>query len=734
RIVAEVSSCRDRRGWLMARAGLGALGLGLLGSGVAAVQLLPFYEVGALNFRSGAVSYQDVVGFALKLPQLLTFLMPDFYGNPVIHWAPYWGPKDYVEQAAYIGVAPLLLAGATLWPIAARLFARAGWRQAPRDGEERTLPVVAALWAVVAVSLLLAFGTPLYKLIFYLLPGFNQIHSPFRWLIPYTGAMALLAGFGYDVVRTRLSAARPLLLLLALATLGGLALWVRVVVPHVPEAERQLEVRNYAIFLGLIVACAAIVWTRGRLLGVLAVALVAGDLAFFGLDFNTAADPRLLSVTPASIGYVQQDRGLFRVTAYGQDKMLEANGALPYGLQDARGYDSVIIGRYARLNELLEPQDALQFNRVKTLDQPAALRSPLLDLLNVKYIFSQQALEDPKLKQVYAGPDGRVYENLRMLPRAFVVHNVVVRPDAAAQLAAMRDPGFDPGSAAVIDGAPPAEAVNGQGEATHAALVRTYTGRKVVLDASGPGLLVLSDNNFPGWKATVDGQPSQLYTADYAFRGVALGPGEHRVELTFAPLSVIVGGLLSGLSVTLIALALAAFGWRAATRRSRSEEMHPAGRVTKNSLTPLMSNLATKLLSFGFSIYYVRELGAGQVGKYFEATAVWLFLDTIIGFGLQQFVTRDVARDKANANAYVSNAISVRLIVTAAVGLPVVLGVLALQRLAGLPGDTALVIGLLVAGFVPAAFSSICSHVFDAHELMEYKAFIQVLTQVVSVA
>ncbi|MBV8084103.1 MAG: hypothetical protein JO247_04725, partial [Chloroflexi bacterium] len=98
----------------VARALVSCGSLAGLGLAVAAVQLLPFYEVGSQNFRSGAVSYQDVVGFALKLPQLFTFLMPDFYGNPIIQWAPYWGVKDYVEQAAYIGILPLLLAGWTV--------------------------------------------------------------------------------------------------------------------------------------------------------------------------------------------------------------------------------------------------------------------------------------------------------------------------------------------------------------------------------------------------------------------------------------------------------------------------------------------------------------------------------------------------------------------------------------------------------------------------------------------
>src|SRR5581483_10990340 len=272
-------------------------------------------------------------------------------------------------------------------------------------------------------------------------------------------------------------------------------------------------------------------------------------------------------------------------TAFGKDKMFEANGGLPYGIQDARGYDSVIIGRYAQLNGLLEPQDQLQFNRVKTLDDPKALDSPLLDLPNVKYVLSSQPIDDPKFRQVYAGPDGRVYENTGVLPRAFVVGDVQVVGDASGQLAALSSPGFDPGRKAVIDkgispspqpspsgsgsenaGVPQASTAargtenggvrqaspaargteNGGAQASTpaggsgtGASVTDYSGRKVTVRAAGPGLLVLTDNNFPGWKANVDGEPAELVTADYTFRGVPLGEGEHTVEFTFSPQSVI---------------------------------------------------------------------------------------------------------------------------------------------------------------------------------------------------
>ncbi|MFI5265792.1 MAG: oligosaccharide flippase family protein [Chloroflexota bacterium] len=703
----------------------------LLGVGLAAIQLLPFYEVGSLNFRSGSVSYRDVAGFALKLPQLFTFLMPDFYGNPVIHSAPYWGPKDYVEQAAYLGVLPLLLAGATLLVLLSRLRRR---HPLPRAGEG-TLAQVATLWLIIAVSLLLAFGTPLYRVVFFLLPGFNQIHSPFRWLIPYTGAMALLAGFGFDLVRDRLGTARLAFGAAAASALAGLAVWLKLVLPHIPADDRSLEIRNYILFLALVVLAGAICWTGRKAFALLAVALIALDLGYTGIDFNTAADPGLLSRTPALVAFLQQDHSLFRVSAYAGDDMKANGNALYDGIQDARGYDSVIIGRYARLNELLEPQDQLVFNRIKPIDRPEALKSPLLNLLNIKYLLTPEPIQDPQFEQVYAGADGRVYRNRDVLPRAFVVPRVQVEANPQAQLDALKS--LDLAYEAVVDRPVPAETQGSLTLPSPAAgegKITTYTGRKVAVQAAGPGLLVLTDNNFPGWKATVDGQPADVMTADYAFRGVPLPPGQHTVEFNFAPTSLLVGGLISALSLALIVVAGAAYAWRAFARRSPSLQAHAAGRVAKNSLTPMASNVAVKILGFGFSLFYFRALGVNQVGKYVIAGATLLFLDTIIGFGLQQLVMRDVARDKAQANAYISNAIAVRLIVTVLVGAPVALGVLALHHLAGFDRDTALVIVILIAGFLPGAFSNVFSHIFDAYELMEYRAFVQVLTQIVSIA
>ncbi|MCI0529300.1 MAG: hypothetical protein L0Y56_17825, partial [Nitrospira sp.] len=56
------------------------------------------------------------------------------------------------------------------------------------------------------LSLLFAFGTPLYAILFYGLPGWNQLHSPFRWIFPFTLSIAVLAGLGVTYLDVFVSA------------------------------------------------------------------------------------------------------------------------------------------------------------------------------------------------------------------------------------------------------------------------------------------------------------------------------------------------------------------------------------------------------------------------------------------------------------------------------------------------------------------------------------------------
>ena len=69
--------------------------------------------------------------------------------------------------------------------------------------------------------------------------------------------------------------------------------------------------------------------------------------------------------------------------------------------------------------------------------------------------------------------------------------------------------------------------------------IRDYRRNAVSLevDTAKNAVVVLHDIYYPGWEATVDGKPARILRTNLLFRGVEVGPGPHRVELQFRPLS-----------------------------------------------------------------------------------------------------------------------------------------------------------------------------------------------------
>ncbi|MGC8878081.1 MAG: YfhO family protein, partial [Anaerolineae bacterium] len=149
-----------------------------------------------------------------------------------------------------------------------------------------------------------------------------------------------------------------------------------------------------------------------------------------------------------------------------------------------------------------------------------------------------------RYRLVHSG-DVKIYENLDVLPRAIVVHRAEVIPEIEQMLAHMRDPAFDPAQLVLLS---EGEAVNavGRGEA----ILTRYEPEEisVVVSTDAPGYLVLFDTFYPGWEATVDGQPAPILRANLMFRAVPVKPGEHRVEFRYQPVSLRIGAWISAVA------------------------------------------------------------------------------------------------------------------------------------------------------------------------------------------
>jgi hypothetical protein len=143
-----------------------------------------------------------------------------------------------------------------------------------------------------------------------------------------------------------------------------------------------------------------------------------------------------------------------------------------------------------------------------------------------------------------------IWENRQALPRAWLTHAVKVLPDTDDQMGQLRQPPFDrAGTALLTEPLPPplrlptAPPPAGSDTVT----ITRYEPETVEIAtrSPAPGLLILADQVFPGWSATVDGQPAPILTANHTLRAVYLPAGDHVVRYHYAPLSFTLGALLS---------------------------------------------------------------------------------------------------------------------------------------------------------------------------------------------
>jgi hypothetical protein len=299
---------------------------------------------------------------------------------------------------------------------------------------------------------------------------------------------------------------------------------------------------------------------------------VAVDLFKAGMGWNPAI-PERNAVQPATpaIRFLQAQKparfaGLHPTAPVSLAVPLSPSLAMRYDLYDARGYDYPVELRYADLwKRVITPSKTCNyaFCPESAGTSPAALKA--LGLLGVHHLLQQRRDQPLRgFRAVYDGPDARVYANPAALPRAFVVDREIVADGADAARDAITARGFRPRSAVVTERPIPGLADGGAGAGAAGrppgvARISDYEDERVEVRTrtTRPGLLVLTDSFYPGWKATVDGRDATVHRVDYLIRGVQVPAGAHTVRFRYEPASWRVGWITSAVALVLILGAVA---------------------------------------------------------------------------------------------------------------------------------------------------------------------------------
>jgi hypothetical protein len=179
---------------------------------------------------------------------------------------------------------------------------------------------------------------------------------------------------------------------------------------------------------------------------------------------------------------------------------------------------------------------------------------------------------DTKYRQVYADDAIRVLEDTAAFPRAFVVPTAHVAPSLGTALSQMIHQPFQPDQEVILadDTAAQSTGLPGERGGHGTASVTTYGSNDVQVhtSADADAWLVLSDTFYPGWTATVDGQPTSVLRGDVLFRVVPVPAGEHTVEFRFAPRSIMIGLAISLVCLVCLLAALGISGRSTYRRRT----------------------------------------------------------------------------------------------------------------------------------------------------------------------
>ena len=548
------------------------------GLGGAAVQVLPAVDyvthysrrtqtTGAEAGEAGAAWSSS---WSLHPEEVMSLVIPEFVGNGArgAAWSSgtYWGRNLLKDNSEYGGILVLILA-------------MVSFGAAERRGLRWFLTGLAG------VALLYALGahTPVWRIAYAALPGARLFRSPSMAVFLFGFAATTLAGFGLDrilesvdeggdrwrAVRHALLGAAGLLTALALLTSTGALLWFWTSVVSPGLDDQRLEklaalapyVAHGAWLAALLGAATAFLpWAtraghlRPTVLVCAFLSLVAADELRVDDTFVQVMDfEQWVTPEPPTQAILDRERGdpePYRLLSFvnrGQD----VKPAI-HGIELAAGHHPNDLARYRELIGMAGS------------DLPRNLGNSNIErLLNVRYLLwpDNNGKGPPEGDVVLrTSVDGRPYMTLHARPglaRARLVASAVVKPDEE-QIPYMLSRAFDPEAEVVLAAPPPVPLRGGTVQGSVRWLQRTPNELRLDVETDRPALLVVADNWFPAWHATVDERPAPVLRAYHTLRAVPIPEGTHRVRMVYH--SPVVAESL-WVSVAAFAFLLGAFVW-----------------------------------------------------------------------------------------------------------------------------------------------------------------------------
>ena len=519
----------------------------LLGIGMAGIQLIPSFELLAHSTINRATSQFIFDRFLLPVTQLLTIAIPNYFGNQATYnW---WGTGDYIETTASIGLIPLFFASIALWV-----------KKLQKDPR----------WfffgsAIISIFLTLDwFGTRwLYSLPIPVLSA----DVPSRIFVLTTFSIAILAGYGFDAwfqEKRTFRITKIVWFLIFVGVIIAVTAGIAFFHPQCPVAEIPncwtISLRNTILEVGVfaVFMVTLFVLRKKRLIPfVLVIALGlynSNKFLPFSSRENVLPDNSLIQA-------LKEHTRDARVFGLGSAN-IKTNFATAFRIYDPNYYDPLHIKRYAEFisyaNSGEYPPKLLRSDVELTRD---TANNRVLDLLSVTYLIYKKTEVPTKNVEHVIWEDEHWYIEKResAQPQAYLVYDVEIIDNDQVLLERLFDSSFDAQNNIILEkqsGLTRFPELKLPQFRESSVVIKNYEEQHVNIetDTDRPAILALTDTYYPGWKAYVDGVETPIYRANYSFRAVEVPAGSHTVRFTYEPVSVVVGGWITGGSMIVYGL------------------------------------------------------------------------------------------------------------------------------------------------------------------------------------
>jgi hypothetical protein len=476
---------------------------------VSSVQWIPTMRLIYHSSRIIDVSAWLKDGWFLPWQNLIQFIAPDFFGNPAT--LNYWGIWNYGEFIGYIGIIPLLLA---LFAIVTR-----------RDRLTNYFTVCGG------VVLLFLLPTPIAKVPYqFHLPIISSL-QPTRLMVLFDVCLVVLAGLGLDAYIR--SPNKKILFGIALVGVVVVGMWIYVKrVPGMGVSMRNLVLPSilWAVGSSILLLAFIIKKQRNTLFMLLIISVTMFDLFRFGWKFTPFTPAEFFFPTTKAISFLQSQQKPFRVMSL-DNRILPPNVNAYYGIESIEGYDPVYDARYEEFIAAVNRQKPditppFGFNRIITA---STIASPLLPLLNVRYVLSLETVKDSGLELMYREGQTKIYWYKKALPRIYPVESIITADSKQHVMDVLYNPTFDPARQAVVEEAIPIakSSIN----TTDTIDLVTYGPSEIraTSNFTSDHFVVIANTYDPGWKAYIDSVPTRIYRTNYLFQGILVPKGDHLV-------------------------------------------------------------------------------------------------------------------------------------------------------------------------------------------------------------